>query len=261
MTDSRKDVLIMTPTYNEKNNVVRLVREIASLDIPCHILVVDDNSPDGTGETAESLKNEFPNLSVLHRAGKEGIGSAHLEGIRYAYSNGYKKLVTMDCDFTHPPSYISKFLAEAEEYGLVVGNRYLNITNLSDWPFSRRLLTKFVHLLTLIILGIPFDATNAFRCYNLETIDPKIFEPVRSKSYSFFFESLFWLWTSGVTAIEIPIHLPARILGESKMTGKDILSAFLMLGRMFGLRLRRLLSKRTAEKTKVPDEILNASAR
>ncbi len=227
---------------------MRLVEEINALGIPCDILVVDDNSPDGTGQVAESLKVTHPNLSVKHRSGKLGIGSAHKEAIRYAYEQGYKRLVTMDCDFTHPPAYIPKFLREAEEYDLVVGNRYLNIRSLEDWPLHRRLLTKSVHYMTMIVLGMPFDATNAFRCYNLETIDPGIFDGVKSDSYSFFFESLNQLWLAGVSTIEVPIHLPARVMGESKMKFQDILNALTTLCHLLALRFKRLASKPSSQK-------------
>ncbi len=239
----------MTPTYNESTNVVRLVEEINALKIPCDILVVDDNSPDGTGQVAESLKAAHSNLIVQHRAGKLGIGSAHMEAIRYAYEQGYKRLVTMDCDFTHPPTYLPKFLSQAGEYDLVVGNRYLNIRSLEDWPFHRRLLTKSVHYMTMIVLGIPFDATNAFRCYNLETINPRVFDGIKSSSYSFFFESINQLWLAGVSTIEIPIHLPARVIGESKMKFRDILNSFRVLCQLLALRFGRMAPKQQAPQT------------
>lgn len=250
----------MTPTYNERENLPRLIQEIQELGIDCQILVVDDNSPDGTGEMAEELKSKFPNLMVHHRPCRLGIGSAHLETIRFAQREGYKRLLTLDCDFTHSPSYIPKFLRESDEYDFVLGDRFLNRESLGDWPLSRRLLTKFAHLLTLLILGIPFDATTAFRCYNLERMQPQVFYPIRSKGYAFFFESLYWFWVQDLRAIEIPIHLSARTLGQSKMNFKEILASFRMLLGILALRLRGLLRGSWQQKGQEKEILSNPSA-
>ena len=257
MSRAGSSVLIMTPTYNERENLPRLVREIAQLGLDCQILVIDDNSPDHTGDVAETLKSEHPNLIVHHRPGKLGIGSAHLDAIRFAYREGYKQLLTLDCDFTHSPSYIPKFLREADEYALVIANRYLNRESLAEWPLRRRFLTKLAHFLTLLILGIPFDATTAFRCYNLERVRPEVFDRIRSHGYAFFFESLYWLWNHGVSVIEIPIHLPARTLGRSKMTSREIMASVSMLVAMLALRLNGLL--RSSMHRRVSNEVSTSS--
>jgi len=231
--------LIMVPTYNESKNVGRLLSEIAVLQVDADLLIVDDNSPDGTGQVVEDLKALYPRLSVMHRKSKDGIGSAHLAGIAYAYEHGYQRLLTMDCDFTHPTEYIPDFFKEVENADVVVANRYFKMDAISDWPLHRRLVTQVAHLMTSLVLGMKFDATGAYRCYNLQRISRQLFNQVESMGYAFFFESLYVLWKSGAEIREIGTHLPIRTDGESKMTGAEFIRSLKMLGKLFLLRLRK----------------------
>jgi dolichol-phosphate mannosyltransferase len=214
-------VLIFIPTYNEAENVEALFARIRSLDLPADILFLDDNSPDGTGAIIDRLIVANPNLYVIHRAGKAGIGSAHLAGIQWAYEHGYQTLITMDCDFTHSPERIPDFLEQASEHDVVIGSRYLQPGSLRTWNFTRRTLTRVGHVLTTFLLRMPYDATGAFRLYRLDRIPRQVFDLVCSKSYSFFFESLYILWLNAFSIKEIPLQLPARTYGRSKMAWPD----------------------------------------
>jgi len=224
-----RELLILVPTYNERENVESLLGQILALGLAADILFIDDNSPDGTGELLDRLAKSTPNMFVLHRSGKLGIGSAHIHGIRWAYDHGYRLLLTMDCDFTHSPEYIRDFLARSEAVDVVVGSRYLQEKSLESWNAFRKLLTRLGHLLTVVFLGMPYDATGAFRLYRLDRLPRYFLEPIQSQGYSFFFESLYVLHRNGYRIAEIPTHLPARAYGHSKMRLKDALHSVLQL--------------------------------
>jgi dolichol-phosphate mannosyltransferase len=216
-------VLVLIPTFNEEANAERLGREILALGLDLDILFVDDNSTDGTGAILEALALEQPRVHVMHRPGKLGVGSAHATGIRWAYERKYSQLVTMDCDFTHDPQYIQAFLAEAEKGAdVVVGSRYLQKSSLADWNPYRKAMTRVGHLLTRALLGMPYDATSAFRWYRLTTVPCRLFDVVVSGGYSFFFESLYVLCRNGFHISEIPVKLPKRTYGSSKMSPREV---------------------------------------
>ena len=210
--------LIFIPTYNERENAPRMCAEISSLGLDADLLFVDDNSADGTGVELERLKSRFPRLIVHHRTGKLGVGSAHHEAIIWAYEQGYVSLVTLDCDFTHSPSDIPKMLECLKNYDVAVGSRWLNANSLPGWNVFRRFMTWGGHWLTKTLLGLTQDASGAFRAYRLDRIDRRVFTLIQSKGYSFFFESLFILGKNGCSVREVPIVLPARTYGHSKMT-------------------------------------------
>lgn len=210
--------LIFVPTYNERDNAPRMVEEIHALGLDADVLFVDDSSPDGTGELLDALKPKFPRLIVNHRSGKLGIGSAHAETIQWAYDHDYQQLVTLDCDFTHSPADIPAMLARAVDCDVAVGSRWVRSNSLPGWNFFRRSITMLGHLLTKFVLGISQDASGAFRAYRLDRLPADVFELVRSKGYAFFFESLFILNRNGFTIVEVPITLPARTYGHSKMS-------------------------------------------
>lgn len=210
--------LIFVPTYNERENAPRMCREIMALGLDADVLFTDDGSPDGTGKVLDELKSEFTRLVVKHRNGKLGIGSAHLEAIEWAYENGYQRLVTLDCDFTHSPSDIPKILVELENAGLSVGSRWIALNSLPGWNLFRRFMTSSGHWLTKRLLGIPHDASGAFRGYRLDRLDRRLFSLVQSKGYAFFVESMFVLFKNEVSISEVAIVLPARTYGSSKMT-------------------------------------------
>jgi dolichol-phosphate mannosyltransferase len=211
-------VLIFIPTYNESGNVERMCQELLSLPLQADLLFVDDNSPDGTGKILDCLAEEHPNLSVVHRPRKLGVGAAHLDGIRWAYQHGYETLVTMDCDFTHSPSDIPRLLEQFPGCDVVVGSRFLQKDSLPGWNLLRRMLTKIGHVLTRRLLGIRYDATGAFRVYRLSKISADLFHLVSARSYAFFFESLFVIHLNNFVIKEVPIVLPSRTYGSSKMS-------------------------------------------
>ncbi len=229
--------LIFIPTYNERENVGRLCADLQALPIAKDILFLDDNSPDGTGDALDVLAREQANLTVIHRAGKLGIGSAHLDGIAWARAHGYTRLVTMDSDFTHAPAKILEFLAQADDVDVVVGSRYLHEDSLPGWTLWRRVLTRLGHIATAFLLGMPYDATGAFRLYRLDRISQRVFERANAGGYSFFFQSLYILHRSGARIKEIPIALPARTAGHSKMGFSEIARSLAHLGRVFVLRM------------------------
>lgn len=237
---AQSKTLIFIPTYNEVENVERIFHEIKSFNLDADILFLDDNSPDGTGRVIDALSQQNKNTFAIHRSGKLGIGSAHQEGIAWAYDKNYEVLITMDCDFTHSPSYIFNFIQCSDKADIVVGSRYLKKHSLSSWNLFRKTLTYFGHFLTVTLLEMPYDASGAFRLYNLKNIDRKLFQIVKSPGYSFFFESLFILNYNKIKIAEIPIELPSRTYGTSKMTWKD---AWNSLSFLLHLYKRKLFDK------------------
>ncbi len=230
--------LVMVPTYNERDNAPRMVDAIKALGLDVDVLFIDDNSPDGTGDVLDAMCAGYPRLSVRHRSGKNGIGSAHLDGIAAAYAGGYARLVTLDCDFSHSPEDIPDFLRAADTADVVVGSRWTAMNSLPGWNMFRRMMTGMGHFLTRIVLGLRYDATGAFRAYRLDRIPEAVFSLVQSRSYSFFFESLFILHKNAARIHEIPIVLPARTYGHSKMTMQGaVQSVRIMLG--IAVRYRR----------------------
>jgi len=222
-------LLVFIPTYNERENVEKIYKELKNLNLDMHLLFVDDNSPDGTGKVLDDIAHEDDKFTALHRQGKMGVGSAHINGIKYAYEHDFDLLITMDCDFTHRPTDIPKFLEYANDYDIVIGSRYMEQGSLEDWALHRKFLTKLGHFLTKYLLGVPYDASGAFRLYNLKKIDPTVFDKIKSKSYSFFFESLSLLCYNNAKVKEFPIKLPKRTYGHSKMAIKDIVGSLLKL--------------------------------
>jgi dolichol-phosphate mannosyltransferase len=218
MSSTHGKTLIAIPTYNEKENAPEMCRQLLAQGLDADILFVDDNSPDGTGAILDALASQYPRVSVMHRSGKQGIGTAHLAAIRHAYARGYDTLVTMDCDFTHSPSDIARLLEKHADFDVTVGSRYMQRDSLPGWNLMRRCLTSLGHILTRTLLGMSYDATGAFRVYRLGQIPQELWDLVKAPGYSFFFESLFILHFNRFAIGELPIVLPARTYGHSKMT-------------------------------------------
>jgi len=231
---STEKTLIFTPTYNERENIMPMFLAIKGLGLKADILFLDDNSPDGTGEVMEQIKSQNPGVFVIHRTGKLGIGSAHKEGIRWAYEKGYDRLLTMDADFTHSPEYIPAILNLLKDNDVSIGSRYLMKDSLKNWNLLRKTLTWTAHVLTTHLLKLRYDSTGAFRGYNLKTLPHAVFLKVESNSYSFFFESLHLLNFNGFKIVEFPVSLPTRAAGSSKMTVVDALkSVYFLLNMCF----------------------------
>jgi dolichol-phosphate mannosyltransferase len=230
---SDKKILVMIPTYNERENVKKMCHDLSMTGIAADVLFVDDNSPDGTGTVLDDITLNVSHVLVVHRPGKLGIGSAHSDGIQWAYSHGYSHLITMDCDFTHSPDNIPDLIEFAEEYDVVVGSRHILENSLSGWNLWRKFLTQMGHLLTKILLRMPYDATGAFRLYRIDQIPVEVFGLVSSKGYSFFFESLAILNLNKYKIKEIPIALPPRTYGHSKLRFSDMVQCLLFMLAMF----------------------------
>ena len=248
MTANRS--LIFVPTYNERENAPRMLEQLLALKLDADIVFLDDNSPDGTGQVLDELAKQHPRLSVIHRSGKLGIGSAHQDGIAYAYDRGYQALLTMDCDFTHSPADIPRFFELAEQCDVVVGSRFLQKDSLPGWNLMRRFLTNFGHFLTRRMLRIEHDATGAFRLYRLDRIPRETFGLVEPRGYAFFFESLFVLARNNCRIAEVPIVLPARTYGHSKMSWREAARSGMHVFQSVGLRAEQSgpLPRRQARK-------------
>jgi dolichol-phosphate mannosyltransferase len=222
MSNSPRKTLLFIPTYDERDNVRPMLAELLRLVPYSDIVFMDDNSPDGTGEILDELAKTEPRLTVLHRPGKLGVGGAHLDGIAYAYDKGYDTLVTLDCDFTHSPSDIPILIEKSAEAAITIGSRYLESNSLPGWNVLRKILTNVGHMLTVSMLGIGGDATGALRVYRLSAIPREMFHLIKSRGYAFFFESLFIAHRNSLVIREVPIVLPARTYGHSKMNLREV---------------------------------------
>lgn len=215
--------LIVLPTYDEAENVLRMAEEIFSTAPEVEILVVDDASPDGTGDLVAGAMETEPRLHLLRREGKLGLGSAYLAGFRYGLEHGHDLVLTMDCDFSHHPRYLPDLLSAAADHDLVIGSRYVPGGGISNWPIHRRFLSGFANLYTRTLLRLPVrDCTGGFRCYRrevLETVEPF---GVRSSGYSFLEEMVYRVHRSGFHIGETPILFEDRAAGQSKIDRSEI---------------------------------------
>ena len=229
--------LLIIPTYNEAGNIETLIREILDQRLELDLLVIDDNSPDGTGHLAERLSRSAP-ITVIHRAGKLGIGSAHKQGLQYALDHGYLLAITMDADFSHSPRYLGDLLRESARADVVVGSRYIRGGGLVGWSLFRLLITHTAHTLTTLLLGIPYDCTGAFRIYRSAVLREVDFQAIRSEGYAFLIEMICEVCRSGFAVGQIPIVISKRHKGVSKISHSEILKAVKTLFHL-GLRRRR----------------------
>ena len=215
--------LVLIPTYNEKENVEKMIRKVFSLKTPFHILIIDDNSPDGTAGIVERIMPEYPDrLHILKRAGKQGLGKAYLAGFHWALEHSYDYIFEMDCDFSHNPKDLERLYKASIETNasLAIGSRYISGINVVNWPLGRVLMSYMasVYVRTITRMKI-MDTTAGFKCYHrkvLETID---FDNIRLKGYGFQIEMKFKTWRHGFKIIEVPIIFKDRTLGASKMSG------------------------------------------
>ncbi len=222
--------LIIIPTYNEKTNITILLKRLIKLyNSKFEILIIDDNSPDGTSAEVLKFAKKYNFIKLKSRQNKMGIGSAHKFGIKYAFKNKFKILITMDSDGTHNPKYIKKFLYLVKKYDLITTTRFSNKKSLKSWPLFRIFLTNLRHLIIKFFLGISVDASGAFRCYNLSKIKLKDILAAKDNGYSFFWESIFILFKKKYSIHEIPIELPYRSIGSSKMRIGDIMNALVYI--------------------------------
>lgn len=219
--------LIIVPTYNEAENLEPLVTAIQALDAGLEVLVVDDNSPDGTGEIADRLSSTLPGIHVLHRPGKMGLGTAYVEGFRWAIERAYDYVFEMDCDFSHNPRYLPTFLTEIASADLVIGSRYIEGGTTPDWGISRRLISRWGNAFARFMLGLKtHDCTGGFRCYRREILERVPWEEIRLQGYGFQVGAVYHVERLGGRIVEFPIAFEDRRVGQSKMSLKIIIEAF-----------------------------------
>jgi dolichol-phosphate mannosyltransferase len=216
---------ICLPTYNERENVERMVRALHPLGV--HVLVIDDSSPDGTGEIADRLSRELDGVFVLHRPRKEGLGPAYLAGFRRALDEGAELILEMDCDFSHDPADVPRLLAAAEEADLVLGSRYVQGGGTENWGLVRRFISRGGSLYAQILLGAPVrDLTGGFKCYRRSVLEALPLDEIRSKGYAFQIETTYRTLRKGFRVREVPITFVDRLEGGSKMSRTIVVEGF-----------------------------------
>lgn len=222
--------LVVIPTYNEKENIVQMVRKVFSLAKPLHLLIVDDGSPDGTGQMVKDLMEEFPGqLFLEERSGKQGLGTAYLHGFKWGLDHGYEYIFEMDCDFSHNPDDLLRLLSACEDDGfdVAVGSRYTKGGGVENWPRDRVLMSKYASVYVRMILWMPIkDTTAGFKCYRSKVLVKILEEPPRFVGYAFQIEMKFRAWKYGFKIKEVPITFTDRTRGESKMSGGIFKEAF-----------------------------------
>jgi len=218
--------IVVIPTYNERDNILLLADAILKQHPSLSILFVDDNSPDGTGELIDSLIATEPRVSVLHRAGKMGLGSAYREGFSKALAMGADYIIEMDADFSHDPAVLPVFLKKIENCDLVVGSRYLNGVSVVNWPIRRLILSYFASVYTRFITGLKImDCTSGFKCFRRSALENINMSEVTSDGYSFQIEMNFRCHEKGMRIVEVPIIFIDRHAGQSKMSGTIVREA------------------------------------
>ena len=234
--------LVIIPTYNERENIARIVPQALEQDERLDVLVIDDGSPDGTGAIADELAASNPRVHVLHRAGKLGLGTAYLAGFRWGIERGYDWLFEMDADFSHDPAHLPAFIAALEEYDFVIGSRYLEgRVTVVNWPITRLLLSYFANVYARLVTGLPLgDATAGFNAFRRNVLETVALGRVESEGYAFQIEMKFRAWKKGFKLAEIPIVFVDRTLGESKMSKKIIREA---IWKVWKLRILAILNR------------------
>jgi len=224
--------LVIIPTYNEAENIGRLLRVLVErYPFLLDILVIDDNSPDGTADIVRALQLSTSGLYLMTRSQKSGLGTAYLAGFRYALQQGYSYVLEMDADYSHDPVVIESFLESMASSDLVIGSRYMNNTvNVVNWPLGRLILSKVASIYTRFVTGMPVaDPTSGFKCFSAEVLQSLNFDRINSQGYSFQIEMNFRVWKKGFIIKEIPIVFVDRSVGKSKMSKKNIREAIWMV--------------------------------
>jgi dolichol-phosphate mannosyltransferase len=218
--------LVVLPTYNEAANVLPIVHDILSQDPNLEVLVVDDNSPDGTADLVAEAKRESPRVHLLRRPKKLGLGSAYLAGFEYALERDYRRILTMDCDGSHDPKYLPEILTRSLEYDLVIGSRYVPGGGVRNWSLLRRMLSRTANAYTRLLLRLPVkDCTAGFRCYSRDVLLGVEPFSIRASGYAFLEEMVWRVQRSGFRIAEIPIIFVDRTRGSSKISSAEIYRA------------------------------------
>lgn len=227
------DIRVIVPTYNEKENIADLVTQLLALSINAQVIVVDDNSPDGTGQIADELARQTGRVRVIHRAGKLGLGTAYIAGFKQGLAEGADRLITMDADFSHDPSYIPGLVELSRYYHITIGSRYVPQGGVRNWEQHRRFLSWGANFVARRSLGLQAkDCTAGFRCYHREVLESINLDSIFSNGYSFLVEMLFKAQRAGFTSGEIPIIFANRERGASKISQNEIFKAMYTVARL-----------------------------
>ncbi len=236
-----KRSLVIIPTYNEADNILKIIPEVLAQDEGFHVLVVDDNSPDGTAKLVKEMQKNNQRIHLIERPNKQGLGTAYVAGFKYALSHEFDFAFEMDADFSHDPKSLLKLLAKTDEYDLVIGSRYISGVNVVNWPMSRLILSYTANMYTRLVTGLPVrDATAGFKCYRRAVLESLDLDAITSNGYSFQIETNFMAWKKGFRVCEVPIVFVDRRAGVSKMSKHIIYEAAWMVWR---LKFRGLFSK------------------
>jgi dolichol-phosphate mannosyltransferase len=234
-------VLVVIPTYNEKENVEKIITAVLKICKNAHVLIVDDNSPDGTAGIVKSIQKKTPRVHILEREGKFGLGTAYVEGFKYGIRERYDYIFEMDADFSHDPNDLPRFLQTIKNADLVIGSRYKSGISVVNWPITRLLLSYFANVYARLITGVPvMDLTAGFKCFRREVIESIDLDRIRSDGYGFQIEVNYWVSRKGFRIKEIPVIFVDRRSGESKMSKKIIWEAFWLVLRLRWLKLFRM---------------------
>lgn len=223
--------LVVIPTYNEKENILSIIPEVLAQNACFEVLVVDDGSPDGTGDLVEEFSESEPRVHLMRRKGKLGLGSAYVAGFKWALERDYQYIFEMDADFSHSPKDLTRFLDKAAEADLVLGSRYMNRRiSVVNWDLRRLILSYGANLYSRIVTGLPVsDATGGFKCFRRSALEALDFSKMKSDGYCFQIETSFKVWKKKMRVAEIPIVFTDRTKGESKMSGGIISEAFFLV--------------------------------
>jgi dolichol-phosphate mannosyltransferase len=224
------DSLVIIPTYNEKENIEKMIRKVFSLTKDFHLLIVEDNSPDGTGAIVKQLMPEFEGkLFILERKGKLGLGTAYIDGFRWALSKGYEYIFEMDCDFSHNPDDLVRLYAACENGAdVAIGSRYIKGVNVVNWPMGRVLMSYGASMYVRFVLGVPIqDTTAGFKCYRANVLRTINLNDIKFMGYAFQIEMKYTAWKLGFKIVEVPIIFTDRTEGTSKMSSRIFKEAFL----------------------------------
>ena len=226
--------VVIVPTYNERENITRLIDQVLAQDARLDVLVVDDGSPDGTGAIVDAIAAENPRVNALHRPRKMGLGTAYLAGFKWALARDYACVFEMDADFSHDPGHLPQFLAALEEADVVLGSRYRHgKVTVVNWPIARLLLSYGANIYARRVTGLPlFDATGGFKCFRRAVLEAIDLDAVRSNGYAFQIEMSFRAWKRGFRIVEIPILFVDRTEGQSKMSKQIVREAVWMVWRL-----------------------------
>lgn len=223
------DSIVLIPTYNEKENIEKIIRKVFSLNKAFHILIIDDGSPDGTAAIVKSMQSEFDGqLHILERSGKQGLGTAYIAGFRWSLDRSYEYMFEMDADFSHNPEDLERLYEACAAQGgdVAIGSRYKSGVNVVNWPMSRVLLSYFASKYVRFITGMQVnDSTAGFKCYRRKVLETINFDQIKFKGYAFQIEMKFKSWKHGFNVVEVPIIFTDRTEGQSKMSGGIISEA------------------------------------